>query len=188
MSDNLAAELLHYLFEDLNDPPANTTTTTCTACLEEIDIHDVINGPCGHTYCRQCTKTIFTSAEDHPPHCCGKRFPLATASLLLDQDELQAFNQKAIEWSTNGRLYCADRNCSQLIPPSNIENQMGTCPGCSQITHEPCRSLEHGEADCPADENTQGVLQLAAAERWMRCTRCGLMIDRIDGCRHIICR
>lgn len=147
---------------------------------------------CGHNYCRDCNRQMFLGAikdeELYPPRCCGRIVPPGTALRILNYHELRAFCERGIEYSTKDRVYCAEPTCSKFIPPFNIEDDHGTCPECFQKTHLPCRSFAHPGVDCPMDDKLQGVLAMADAENWKRCSSCRTMVELQHGCNHITCR
>lgn len=163
----------------------------CVSCLEEFHT-DLFRGSCGHDYCRECMKKLFlnTIQEEqlYPPRCCTRVVPPDVALSVLGYEELLAFSEKAIEWMTENRLYCAEKTCSKFIPPSSIRDEVGTCSSCLQKTHETCRSLAHPGVDCPEDEALQSLLKLATTQQWKQCLRCRIMVELRYGCNHITCR
>ncbi|RJE24123.1 RING [Aspergillus sclerotialis] len=163
----------------------------CAACLEKHDSAMFV-GACGHEYCRDCTRQIFLGAtrdeQLYPPRCCGNIIPPGIGLRFLDYEELRAFGQRAIEWATKDRLYCADPTCSKFIPPFTVKDEHGCCPECGKNTHVLCRSLEHPNVDCPLDEALQSVLAMAEAHGWRRCFNCRTMVELKHGCNHIRCR
>lgn len=163
----------------------------CSSCFEKCDAI-LFAGPCGHKFCRDCTRQMFLGAikdeELHPPRCCRNLVPPETASRVLNQKELQQFSERKIEYSAKNRIYCADPTCSKFIPLLAIKNEHGTCPECQQQTHVPCRSLAHPGVDCPLDEELQTVLTVAKKEKWKRCPNCRTMVELYHGCNHITCR
>lgn len=163
----------------------------CSSCFEKCDAI-LFEGPCGHRFCRGCTRQMFLGAikdeELYPPRCCGNHVPPETAWRVLDYRELQTFREKGIEYSSKDRIYCADPTCSKFIPPVFIINEHGTCPECQQRTHVPCLSLAHPGVDCPLDEELQTVLAVANQEKWKRCSNCRTMVELYHGCNHVTCR
>jgi hypothetical protein len=94
----------------------------CVCCLEEFRGHDTLfTSSCGHEYCRECMKQVFIISikdeELYPPRCCGKAIPTGIVLRILDDEELKAFRERALEWTVKDRLYCADPTCSTFIPP-----------------------------------------------------------------------
>ncbi|KAJ5710907.1 hypothetical protein N7488_005063 [Penicillium malachiteum] len=167
------------------------TKTECVVCLE-IPQTSTLTNTCGHGFCVDCMREMFLKAtkdeELFPPRCCGKTFPPEFAERVLDHGELNAFDEKANEWKSQNRLYCADATCSRFIPSSSIENEVGTCPGCTKQTHTICGSFVHPDADCPLDPGVQDILQMAGESRWQRCFKCRTIVELTIGCNHITCQ
>ncbi|KAJ5217043.1 hypothetical protein N7468_010051 [Penicillium chermesinum] len=163
----------------------------CTGCLEMTE--DIMfEGACGHSFCLACVRQLLlgatTNEEMYPPRCCGTPVSPATIMRVLNYQELRAFCEKAMEWTSKERLYCANPACSKFISGSNIKDQIGTCKDCNTQTHLVCRSIAHPGIDCPDDDALQGVLELASAEEWRRCNNCRAMVELHYGCNHITCR
>ncbi|KAA8650387.1 E3 ubiquitin-protein ligase [Aspergillus tanneri] len=163
----------------------------CDSCFEKCDV-PMFAVPCGHKFCRDCTRQMFLGAikdeELYPPRCCSNIVPPGIALRVLSYDELRAFGERAIEWTTKDRLYCAEPTCSRFIPPFAIQDDHGTCLECHQQTHLPCRSFAHPGVDCPMDGALHSVLAMADAENWRRCFNCRTMVELQHGCNHITCR
>jgi hypothetical protein len=170
---------------------AMTRLRECVSCLEQC-ASILFIGRCGHEFCLDCTRQMFLGAiqdeELYPPRCCGNVVPPSVAMRVLNYQELRDFSVRALEWAAKDRVYCADPTCSKFIPPFSIKGEHGTCPGCKQQTHLPCRSLAHTEVDCPKDETLPVVLEIGEAEGWKRCPHCRTMVELQQGCNHITCR
>ncbi|KAJ5526917.1 hypothetical protein N7513_011076 [Penicillium frequentans] len=161
----------------------------CTACLDERE--DItFSGRCGHQYCQDCTRRLILSTRNealYPPRCCGQVLPPIIVLSVLSYEELRRFSDKAVEYNTENRVYCADPRCSQFIPQFAIDDRNATCPRCSKITHLPCRSLAHPGAPCPKNNTRHEIFQMARAEKWKKCTKCKNMVELLLGCNHITC-
>jgi hypothetical protein len=167
-----------------------TRQRVCVSCLERCTVILFI-GQCGHEFCLDCTRQMFLGAikdeELYPPRCCGNVVPPGVAMRVLNYKELRSFSERALEWTSKDRVYCADPTCSKFIPPFAIDNDHGTCHECHQQTHLPCRSLIHTGVDCPLDETLPIVLRIGEAEGWKRCPNCRTMIELQRGCNHMTC-
>ncbi|TKX22672.1 ubiquitin-protein transferase-like protein 3 [Elsinoe australis] len=148
-------------------------TRQCTACQDNFKICDIARAPCSHEYCGECLGAIFTGAIGdeayYPPRCCRQTIPLEKVRMFLPADIAQDFQAKVPELETKDRTYCHVPNCSAWISPDHIVNGTGTC-------------------DCPADEGTQQLLEVARGQRWQRCYQCRRVIELNTGCYHITCR
>ncbi|KAJ5738436.1 hypothetical protein N7493_001591 [Penicillium malachiteum] len=166
------------------------TNNECVVCLEGTH-NSMLTNTCGHGFCLDCMREMFLRAtkdeELFPPRCCGEAFPPEFAARVLEHHELKTFDEKANEWKSRNRLYCADATCSRFIPSSSIENEIGTCPGCAKKTHSICGSFAHPGVDCTLDRGLQDILQMAEENLWQRCDNCRTMVEIATGCNHITC-
>lgn len=163
-------------------------TRQCTACQDNFKICDIARAPCSHEYCGECLGAIFTGAIGdeayYPPRCCRQTIPLEKVRMFLPADIAQDFQAKVPELETKDRTYCHVPNCSAWISPDHIVNGTGTCPSCGAETCVTCKAETH-QGDCPADEGTQQLLEVARGQRWQRCYQCRRVIELNTGCYHI---
>ncbi|KAJ6036593.1 hypothetical protein N7540_000872 [Penicillium herquei] len=168
-------------------PQARKKCASCLEICEEITFIAV----CGHGYCYECTRNLLLVAiRDetlYPPRCCRNVMRPMVVLSVLSYDELVAFSEKAVEYMTVNRLYCAEKTCSAFIPPSRIKDENGTCLKCNQQTHQPCHSFAHPGYDCPMEVGLNEVLDMAEERRWQRCAGCRRMVELAQGCNHITC-
>jgi hypothetical protein len=166
------------------------SSSECESCLESRQI--LLINACNHAYCYGCVRELCLGAirdeELYPPRCCAEPFPPQTASQVLDSNELEVFNQRANEYTTENRVYCAEPGCSTFISQSAIHNDIGTCPECQRETHLPCGALAHPGVGCPLDSTLQTVLSMANTQGWQRCYNCRAMVELNHGCNHMTCR
>ncbi|KAI7976823.1 hypothetical protein EIK77_010054 [Talaromyces pinophilus] len=176
-------------FQDPEIAPTKPTPS-CDSCLEQRQI--LLTKSCNHSYCHICIRDLFLGAmrdeELYPPRCCAEPFPAEIASQVLNNKELENFNQKATEYTAKKRVYCAEPGCSSFIPQSSIQGDIGKCPGCQKETHLPCGALVHPGVDCPLDSTLQNVLSMANTQGWQRCYGCRATVELYHGCNHMTCR
>lgn len=168
----------------------------CVACYNTLDSPDALwmEISCGHIYCYICIETIIRSALSDgpfPPKCCGE----LTAFHKVEQfrstlpDDLRAeLDEKLEEVEAVDRTYCSVATCSTFIGPANISGNDGTCPSCGNVTYVACRAATH-TGQCPqttADPALEQLLRTAAAEGWRICGNCHSMIERTEGCNHMV--
>ncbi|KAJ5740393.1 hypothetical protein N7493_000265 [Penicillium malachiteum] len=162
----------------------------CASCLESSD-KIAFTGVCGHEYCYECARRLLLGATRdetlYPPRCCRNVIHPMVVLSVLSYEELRAFSEKAVEYATVNRLYCADERCSAFIPPFRIKDENGTCPKCNQQTHQTCHSFAHPGYDCPMEVGLDEVLNMAEERKWQRCDRCRRMVELVQGCNHITC-
>lgn len=159
-----------------------------------------IAAPCGHYYDKECILDLFASATRDeslfPPRCCRQNIPLASVQPYMTSKALQTFAEKAKEFSTLKRVYCANPTCSRFLGPQREgmatlwSSLLLTCPECQTLTCDRCKNcVERGVMHrCNTDANDQKVLALGDREGWARCPGCGQMIELNLGCFHMTCR
>ncbi|KAL2129682.1 hypothetical protein VTI74DRAFT_7448 [Chaetomium olivicolor] len=178
-------------------PPSKSAHRTCVSCMERHPGFNLTQPlSCGHEYCRDCLRSLFTaSLSDEtlfPPKCCREAIPIDSCKAFLTRDVLRRYNAKKLEFDTpiSNRTYCHVKGCSTFVPPAFIINDVAYCcrAGCSGQTCTVCKAASHPNSDCPEDLATQDMLRLAAAECWQRCYSCARFVELNTGCNHITCR
>ena len=160
----------------------------CVACQEEKHSFDILEAPCGHSYCRACINGLFQGAlideSLFPPRCCRQVILLSSRTEFFDEKFIKLFDAKSIEYSTPNRTYC--RGCETFMEPRYITQDVGICPSCQLRTCVLCKAIAHEDGECPMDSAYQSVLSLASEKRWKICYSCKKMVERIEGCNHIM--
>lgn len=159
----------------------------CVVCGEKGLSTELVAANCQHLFCQGCVIQRFelaVEAQDmFPPRCCrGGTIALALAQPFLRPELVERFRRKEIEHSP--RTYCHDSNCQALIPSSNIDAGIATCPDCRETTCASCNSKSHN-GGCPEDPGLEPLLETTAREGWKRCYNCHEGIEKIDGCNHM---
>lgn len=162
-----------------------------------------------HDYCQDCLQTLVTnSLQDealYPPRCCRQPFKMDDMRLFLSPELISGFHEKKIEFATSNRIYCANPMCSTFLYPANITGDIAECPKCMVYTcrfttcyflacclHITnilvqgtfCKAGAH-QGECPQDNATQQVLQLAMGKGWKRCPKCQALVEKGQGCSHM---
>jgi hypothetical protein len=163
--------------------------------------------PCGHFYCRSCiTDLISVYVKDeslHPLRCCKTVIPVPfIQTFLLGTNSLSSFQDKYEEYSTpfDSRTYCPQQGCSRFLKPQtsataglsfvNDQDCSKTlrCSDCSVWVCISCKELAHPGEGCYVKQNTILLHELAKEKEWQTCSNCRSVVERIDGCLHMICR
>lgn len=161
--------------------------------------------PCGHHYDLPCVLELFAAATRDetlfPPRCCNQPIPLDMVLEFMTASDLQAYLEKATEFGTPRRVYCAKPACSRFLGAQFEATTSGasstasflTCPavGCGTTTCSGCKnevkpSTPHSCAASDTDLDAE-ILELAKFFGWARCPGCGALIEHNQGCYHMTC-
>ncbi|KAI1767313.1 hypothetical protein GGR53DRAFT_483036 [Hypoxylon sp. FL1150] len=145
--------------------------------------------------CKPCLRRSFKlSVKDPsqmPPRCCTSDcIPLKHVEDLFDVNFKKQWNRKFHEFSTRNCVYCPGKRCGRWIRPDQIQRhrngrKVGKCGSCHTRVCCDCNNKWHGSAPCPADEETNQILQQAKEEGWQRCYNCKNMVELKEGCNHM---
>ncbi|KAH7087999.1 IBR domain-containing protein [Paraphoma chrysanthemicola] len=177
-----------------------TPLVDCLVCMnDELPVHKTVKLGCGHRMCHSCLKRQFTlSVQDPqhmPPRCCTtEHIPLKYADRLFDDKFKILWNKKYQEYTTSNRLYCPNKGCGQWIKPSRIRMDLtygrkyARCGSCSTKVCVLCNERFHTRRECPKDEETNRLVQMAKEQGWQRCYNCKAVVELKEGCNHMTCR
>ncbi|KAK5202317.1 hypothetical protein LTR41_011938, partial [Exophiala xenobiotica] len=175
---------------------------SCTACMEDMTLDDLLNIDCGCRYCQRCLNAAFEAGcanmASFPPKCCGKPLRISVWGGMLQPFIVIRYKQIEAEFTENRPLYCAHARCSAFLPENDhlAGDELGVCFTCQTLTCKRCRRPmeEHqGVWDaerrvCPKeDDNVAALYALGAERRWKQCPRCMIMVERTEGCNHMDC-
>ncbi|GAM86209.1 hypothetical protein ANO11243_042210 [Dothideomycetidae sp. 11243] len=169
-------------------PADIASSAICAACRDDKAWFDIIEAPCGDSYCIDCLSDLFNSAMKdeslYPPRCCGQNIPFQQISALLEPTLAKEFDAKRAELDTKDRTYCYEPSCSTFITADGILEEVAACPSCARTTCTICKEAAHA-GDCPNDTEKQRVVELAQVEGWQRCYSCRRFVELEMGCNHI---
>lgn len=167
--------------------------SSCVCCLTSFTAQVTVTCPCSHTYCHSCLSDFFQRAladvSIFPPTCCDEPIPIENEHVqaCLGETLVAEFESKREELGTPNRTYCNVPECAAWIPPQYIDpgNDLGQCPKCQAPTCTICKAAAHEGTECPEDEGTRNILDLAERERWSQCYACHRLVELNTGCYHI---
>ncbi|KAF1848786.1 uncharacterized protein K460DRAFT_255194, partial [Cucurbitaria berberidis CBS 394.84] len=163
----------------------------CTACMDEHDLAQMVRTHCSHWYCRECLKAGLEAslASRSIFKCCLEQIvDVRLFADLLTPDFVNRYNLLVLERATPNPTYCAQPNCSAFIPPDNYHGpDSARCSQCRQDTCRHCRASGHAPLGCTSDPSTEQVRKLAGDKHWMTCPGCQTMVEKTEGCLHIVC-
>ncbi|PVH94834.1 hypothetical protein DM02DRAFT_538660 [Periconia macrospinosa] len=154
---------------------------------------------CGHRMCHNCLKRQFTLSVSDPQHmpptcCTSDHIPLRYVERLFDDKFKRLWNKKYQEYTTANRLYCPAKNCGEWIKPSKIRMDLtygmryARCGRCNTKVCVMCNNRFHTRRECPKDEETNRLVEMAKEKGWQRCYNCKAVVELKEGCNHMTCR
>ncbi|KAH7921836.1 hypothetical protein BV22DRAFT_1038165 [Leucogyrophana mollusca] len=171
------------------------TGHTCVVCQDPI-YNAEVRAPCGHFYGIDCVTDLFQSATRdetlYPPRCCRQIIDVAQVERHLSADLVRLFREKAVEFGTLKRVYCATPTCSRFLGPlyEGFFTKFYTCPArdCATKTCGKCRASHAERQSCTTDNSSDEILAFSRRAGWARCPGCAQMIELNMGCFHMTCR
>jgi len=169
----------------------------CRICWEEL-VGTPSPMPCGHHWCTPCIVKACHNVrnESQWPIACSRYFASScfltfdTAKPFLSNEEIQRLASLIEEFESPklGRTYCSNRRCGIFVPRREAKDRIAHCQACQTKTCSDCKGSAHKADICPLpDHSEQRILMLSHKEKWQRCTQCGQMCEKSDGCSHMTC-
>jgi hypothetical protein len=175
----------------------------CKICFTNLDPEQFIYLNCGCLYCVECLNAHFRSGlanrASYPPTCCSQQaIDIAVVQGYLDDDNIIRYHSVQEEFSAHLPLYCANKDCGTTFigDATSIDLQgdqtMVFCPECALETCARCRELRAAHVDnegvfeCPDSLALANVKEMAEEENWRRCPGCRHLVEKIDGCDHMM--
>lgn len=162
----------------------------CTGCTDRYPRKDMMEAPCKHYYCHDCTSNLVTVSlelgSNFPPSCCTVPVTLDAIYGHVSFDLVWDYQQKRDEMEKAYTLQCATSGCDTLIASEEIKGKKGRCKTCNQDTCRDCKNQWHEGTSCKEREENQKLATLADAQGWRSCYNCGTFIDMIFGCNHMV--
>eukprot|EP00747_Dinoflagellata_sp_TGD_P060500 gnl/TRDRNA2_/TRDRNA2_152052_c0_seq1.p1 gnl/TRDRNA2_/TRDRNA2_152052_c0~~gnl/TRDRNA2_/TRDRNA2_152052_c0_seq1.p1 ORF type:complete len:1121 (-),score=133.60 gnl/TRDRNA2_/TRDRNA2_152052_c0_seq1:131-3274(-) len=163
---------------------------------------------CGHVLCTECLGSYAISAANLrqwgtdglrcPVPGCSTRMPgetvLSIASMAAEQREVLA--RHLCRLLLVGAWCCPNPDCGAVYE-GDMEEAKAACPQtfcreCGDSLCLACRCAWHEGLTCAEYQRRLSaedvpLMQLAEELGWRRCSNCGTMVERLDGCNHIEC-
>ena len=159
----------------------------CTACGDESHREELI-WPCEHAYCDGCASEGFRAAlkSRAPFRCCGKDVPVSQCH-SLSRETADEYASLLVELKTTNPIYCNHPKCGAFVPPELVVGDLAKCGKCTAQTCRHCRKAGHPGTFCKQDKETEAVRELAQEKGWKSCPGCQHIVERLEGCLHIVC-
>lgn len=192
--------MLAWYSQDIGSEPITPTEIEkprCRICWEELDA-ETAPMPCGHRWCRSCVVRACKGVrnESQWPIRCSSHFGTScyisfdTVKPFLPHSEIQRLAPLIEEFESPklGRTYCSNRRCGIFVPRGKAQDRIAHCQACQTNTCSDCKGPAHETDNCPLpDHSEQRILMLSHDKDWKRCTQCGQMCEKSDGCSHMTC-
>ncbi|KAI0724353.1 hypothetical protein C8T65DRAFT_563522 [Cerioporus squamosus] len=163
----------------------------CIVCLEPIDSGPVVSTGCGHHLDVTCLRIMFENALKDaslfPPRCCDD-LDLEDVHEHLDAGLISRFERRALEFRTKDPVYCCNPHCSTFMRGATPTTPVPIlCAECGTVTCGSCKREAHPGETCASRELDEAMLEFAKARGWSRCPSCLHVVERTEGCPHMIC-
>ncbi|KIV95634.1 hypothetical protein PV10_03263 [Exophiala mesophila] len=173
----------------------------CQAC------HDPLPAPiyltCGHPYCRVCLNELVkvgtANRASWPPRCCfGRSMGIDVEHIQdhLDRQVLLRYISVTNEFCDRNPTYCDNASCSEYLDPERLvaSSKFLECPRCNNKMCSLCKQnsashtgINNDECRPPEALMSPGDLRLAKSKKWKQCPGCRVLVERTEGCAHMIC-
>jgi len=168
----------------------------CIACCDKILIADCMQAPCAHCFCPVCVSTLASlSVQDEsnfPMKCCNRAISPTIVDPFLDPAlrRLVATVRREFETPHEHRVYCPQVRCSSFLgsKANVVPGQTVICGSCNVSICFTCREQAHPGESCGESKAMAGLKLLAETHKWRACPRCKAIIDKTEGCNHMVCR
>ena len=173
-----------------------TSPRPCISCLRKTPTTRLVVAPCQHHYCSDCLcrmgKMALKDLDSFPVRCCGQEISVKKVVSNMQGPERDTYRKRSEEYALPPpeRWYCPFPNCGQWIHPRNLTTRSNPlkCPHCDVAICVDCRDLAHQGRNCAKDPGLAAILSLARDKNWQRCFNCGFVVEKLDGCTHIVCK
>uniref|UniRef100_A0A453B599 RBR-type E3 ubiquitin transferase n=1 Tax=Aegilops tauschii subsp. strangulata TaxID=200361 RepID=A0A453B599_AEGTS len=183
----------------------------CAICMETVPgVRKFSVSSCGHAFCSGCVVRYVAAklGENVPrvkcpdPGCEEGAVEPESCFGVISSDLLDKWGFLLCESALGAkRVYCPYRECSA---PLLADAEAGAaaiaeaeCPHCHRLFCARCAAPWHADVGCREfqelgqDERGREDLllrRLAGRQRWQRCPKCKMYVEKSEGCNYIKCR
>eukprot|EP01104_Vermistella_antarctica_P011992 TRINITY_DN339_c2_g1_i1.p1 TRINITY_DN339_c2_g1~~TRINITY_DN339_c2_g1_i1.p1 ORF type:complete len:494 (-),score=96.47 TRINITY_DN339_c2_g1_i1:194-1675(-) len=184
----------------------------CDVCLLDKKVEEIyIIDECFHRYCIECLSAFFTVKIENGevndiscPHLkCNTLISASNVRHCVDAKTFQRYEFLILKSALNGMSdlrWCPRPDCENamlLYDHPNTTNPMMMCsdPECRFMFCANCREEWHIDQTCEQYQRwkLENCESHAENAKWVRhhtkpCPKCGVPIEKADGCNHMRCR
>jgi len=180
------------------DPPS---LVPCRICIDDIPDNEAIPIPyCNHTFCKDCLSTYVTGKLKegrYPIHCpcCtmeDRTDVHVTEGVLEELDLSEEILERLVEAQLS--THAISLSCIRCKQTMRVDREgyqtlniiMCPLPGCN---HRWCKSCRKEVGSCDTGHRCRNwrLDGLAWTKGWRSCPGCGVVVERVSGCNHMIC-
>lgn len=195
---------------DPNDDDPVIPFFICDICVEDKSLHDSfsIKGCC-HFYCSDCVRKYVDSKIQEnvtritcPVSGCDGVLELEDCRAVLPLEVSNRWGDALCESLISGsaKLYCPFKDCSAGLIMDDVDVSgivESECPSCRRLFCAQCKVPWHSGVECGEFQNLHKderekedimLMQLAKNNKWRRCPRCKIYVERSSGCLFMRCR
>lgn len=191
----------------INLRPRVSSLKECAICTENFPPSAFISTQgCAHEYCRDCSKrhaeakltSGSTQIQCPHPKCTHTYDIRQLTTTLLSPSQMETLNMRLTEAAIPAslRVYCPVASCSAFMEKSEVDGTYADCVVCEEAFCQSCNVPWHSGQSCVEfrahEKNAklsgdQKLLDLAITQKWKHCPKCGRLVERTTGCRHMTC-
>lgn len=177
----------------------------CPICMCPVETGDTKQLECGHSYCIGCFDQYLAQAHSSydakfPLRClhehCGAPIPLFELEAALDIEQTAQMYRTALKCYVKQHPdrcnFCITPNCEQVYTWEGPADLVVQCSTCFASICTACKVEYHEGLTCAQYEERRNggeaaYLQWKAAHNVKACPKCGVDIEKSEGCNHMQC-
>ncbi|CAD8060961.1 unnamed protein product [Paramecium primaurelia] len=167
---------------------------TCTICLNELKNQNM-KLDCYHQFCLDCLNNYIVDKISNgqveeincPQIQCTFQLNDDIIGSIIDQEnmnKLKRFRKIKMVQSDQNIIWCPRPGCEEIIRKKSQEQKIKCI--CGQFICNKCNRKFHITQSCK-DQLDQDLMETAKKFKILKCNQCRSLIQKNDGCNHIIC-
>ncbi|TVU09538.1 hypothetical protein EJB05_43021 [Eragrostis curvula] len=180
----------------------------CTICFEKVRASEKFPvSNCAHAFCNSCVGGYVAAQISEniavircpDPECNMGSVEIELCRGIIPSELFDRWSVALCEDVVRrDKFYCPFKDCSALlINDGAVKIRKTECPHCHRLFCASCSVPWHQGMKCKEfkklgdDEKGEDDLtlkKLANKEKWQRCPKCKVYVERVEGCVYIACR